>query len=253
MKKQITFIAILFISVLLSVSAQADTLSVVNVRSWAVERMTKWAPPGKSFYLDSKETESEALVRYNAIVKDAMSVAYDPSEPPLFQNDQIGRAKTLAVLLAVADSESGGYRKDVDFGTGKLSRGDGGKSWCLMQVQLSNPGKDGKTNTRIGLKGDVYEYFYDKTKGFGGEDLVGNRKNCFRVALHIARESFRVCHFLPVAERLSLYASGNCTNGRVASRIRVGKAIKWLAQQAPPNRDSDIMPHFVDQRFALSE
>jgi hypothetical protein len=203
--------------------------------------MVAWSPPGKSFYPDAKESEEEGVARYESITRDAMSVAYDPAEPPLFKNDPIGRAKTLAIMLSIARSESGGYRKDVDFNIGKLARGDGGKSWCVMQIQLSKPDANGRTSTRIALKGDQYEYVYSKDKGFGGEDLIADRKACFRVALHMARESFRSCASLPVTERLSIYAGGNCEDGRPQSRVRVGNAIHWLAERAPPRSDQDVL------------
>ena len=223
------------------------------VQDWALDRMESWSPPGKALYPDAKESESDGKARYATIVRDAMSVAYDPVEPPLFNNDPIGRAKTLAVMLAIADSESGGFRRDVDFNIGKLARGDGGKSWCIMQIQLSRPDQKGQTNVRIGLKGDQYEYVYAKDKGFGGEDLIANRKTCFRVALHMARESFRACGNLPVEERLSIYAGGDCTSGRAASRVRVGKAIRWLAAKAPPNVDQDLSGSFSSVQLASSQ
>lgn len=235
-------------------SAADETLTPSQaVQGWALDRMTAWSPPGKSLYPDARETEDEGKLRYETIVRDAMSVAYDPVEPPLFNNDPIGRAKTLAVMLAIADSESGGFRKDVDFNIGKLSRGDGGKSWCLMQIQLSRPNADGRTNVRIGLKGDQYEYVYAKDKGFGGEDLIANRKACFRVALHMARESFRACGSLPVEDRLSIYAGGDCTVGRAASRVRVGKAIRWLAAKAPPNVDQDLVGAYPSAQLASAQ
>lgn len=236
-----------------------------EIEEWAVSQMVRWSPPGHSFYPDARESEEEALIRYRSIVRDAMAVAYDPSEPPLFvqrryaggkvevSEDPIGRAKTLALMLAIADSESGGYRRDVDFNIGPRARGDGGRSWCLMQVQLSKPGPDGRTSTRIALKGDQYEYVYSKSKGYGGEDLIADRRTCFRVALHMARESFRACSRLPVEERLSIYAGGDCEKGRGPSRVRVGKAIRWLAASAPPRLDSELSGAFQPETLASVE
>jgi hypothetical protein len=264
--KKIRFSWVLFVFALASVLpglASADTVQPSEaVHEWAFTQMTQWSPPGHSFYPDARESEEDAKARYRSIVRDAMAVAYDPSEPPLFANrkfvggkwevsdDPIGRAKTLAVLLAVADSESGGYRRDVDFNIGKLARGDGGKSWCVMQILLSRPNADGKTDQRIALKGDTYEFVRAKDKGYGGEDLIANRRACFRVALHMARESFRACGHLPVEERLSVYAGGDCTVGRAASRVRVGKAIRWLAAKAPPHVDADLAGAYPADQFA---
>lgn len=267
--KKIIHSLVLFAAALIAVLpgfARADgTLTPSQaVHDWAFSQMTAWSPPGHSFYPDAKESEDDARTRYHSIVRDAMAVAYDPSEAPLFSNkkfvngkwetfdDPIGRAKTLAVMLAVADSESGGYRKDVDLNVGKLARGDGGRSWCIMQILLSKPNADGRTDQRIALKGDTYEFVRAKDKGYGGEDLIANRRACFRVALHMARESFRACASLPVEERLSVYAGGDCTVGRAASRVRVGKAVRWLAQKAPPHVDADLAGAYPAEQLASS-
>lgn len=259
------YAVMLFVATLLTAfpgRARADQSPPESVQDWALDQMTAWSPPGHSFYPDAKEDSQIAQARYREIVRDAMSVAYDPSEPPLFMtrkwvngkvevsDDPIGRAKTLAVMLSIARSESGGYRRDVDFNIGKLARGDGGKSWCLMQIQLSKPDAKGRTSTRIALKGDQYEYVYSKDKGFGGEDLIADRKACFRVALHMARESFRACAALPVEDRLSVYAGGNCEDGRPQSRVRVGNAIRWLAAKAPPSSDLDVQSSYPFGQFA---
>jgi hypothetical protein len=268
--KKIRYSLVLLFAVVAAVlpgMASADEAMTPSqaVHEWAFSQMTAWSPPGHSFYPDAKESEEDAKTRYRSIVRDAMAVAYDPSEPPLFSNrrfvngkwevsdDPIGRAKTLAVLLAVADSESGGYRKDVDQNIGRLARGDGGRSWCVMQIQLSRPNADGKTDQRIALKGDTYEFVRAKDKGYGGEDLIANRRACFRVALHMARESFRACGHLPVEERLSIYAGGDCTVGRAASRVRVGKAIRWLAQKAPPHADADLAGAYPAEQLASAQ
>lgn len=265
----VSFAILLSLVVSGSASADSELNASEGIQAWAFDQMAVWAPPGRfgnsaygAAYPDSHEEESDAQDRYRAIVRDAMAVAYDPVEPPLFMNrkwvngkmevsdDPIGRAKTLAVMLAIADSESGGYRRDVDLNIGKLARGDGGKSWCIMQIMLSRPDAKGQTSTRIALKGDQYEYVYSKDKGYGGEDLIANRRACFRVALHMARESFRACQNLPVEERLSVYAGGNCEDGRPQSRVRVGKAIRWLAKTAPPHVDADLAPFFPGQQLA---
>jgi hypothetical protein len=256
-------LCVVFVLSFLPGRSYADEPSAKDqVQDWAFDQMVAWSPPGHSFYPDAAEEEQAGKTRYHEIVRDAMSVAYDPAEPPLFatrhwangkmevSDDPIGRAKTLAVMLAIARSESGGYRRDVDFNIGKKARGDGGKSWCIMQIQLSKPDASGKTSTRIGLKGDQYEYVYVKDKGFGGEDLISDRKACFRVALHMARESFRACGSLPVEERLSVYAGGNCEDGRPQSRVRVGNAIRWLAAKAPPRQDLDVMNAFQQGQLA---
>ncbi len=271
MKKIYSLLLVVSLALFFATSARADSelKPVDEIASWAFDQMVLWAPPTRftnaaygAVYPDAAEEEDDARDRYREIARDAIAVAYDPAEPPLFSarklvdgklvvtEDPIGRAKTLAVMLAIADSESGGFRRDVDKNIGAKARGDGGKSWCMMQIQLSKPDADGKTQTRIALKGDQYSYSYSKDKDFGGEDLIADRKNCFRVALHMARESFRACAALPVEERLSVYAGGNCEEGRAPSRVRVSKAIRWLAKVAPPRTDAEVLGQSESQKLA---
>ncbi len=210
----------------------------LSLESWVTARMSVWSPPGRTTYKEAVETEDEGKARYAEIARDAIHVVYDPSEPPVFPGEY-GRAKTLATLLAVALAESG-FRKDVDLGIGSYAKGDGGRSWCLMQIQLGKA-VDGKTPMNIALKGDGIEYVHDKSRGWGGEDLVADRRACLRTGLHVIRVSFNSCSGLPFDERLSTYTSGNCTDGRAASRTRMAKATGWLAESAPPMKDADVL------------
>jgi hypothetical protein len=235
--KKLAVLSLVLVLVLLGARDSSASMPQ-SLEDWCVTRMSSWSPPGKSMYKDARESEADGLARYKEIARDAISVVYDPSEAPLFPGPY-GRAKTLATMLGIADSESG-FRKDVDEGKGSASKGDGGKSWCLMQVQLGQA-VNGKTPIRIGPKGDTFEYIYDKKSGWGGEDLVSDHKACFKAALRIMRSSFNACGPLPVEEKLTVYTSGNCTDGRASSRIRVGKAIRWLAASAPPMNDVDVL------------
>jgi hypothetical protein len=226
---------------LIDFRANATNEVVDSLVGWCVKRMSLWAPPGRSFYKEAEETPEDAVIRYREIAADAIAVAYDPAEVPLFTGS-IGRARTLAVLLGTSDSESGGYRKDVDFGTGNRSKGDGGKSWCLGQINLGLAGSDGRTPMRVEFTPKYWQYAKDKNSGFGGEDLVRDRKLCFRVSLHMIRQSFATCSSLPVLDRLGIYASGkSCEAGSTASRSRIGKAVSWLASSAPPVHDRVIV------------
>lgn len=250
MKKLPLLFAIFLVATLALSAKDTAAATPLSLEDWCVNRMVLWSPPGKSFFKDARETETEGRARYREIARDAISVAYDPSEAPLFPGPY-GRAKTLATILGIADSESG-FRKDVDFGKGPASRGDGGRSWCLMQVQLGKA-IDGKSPLRIGLKGDTFEYIYDKVHGWGGEDLVVDRKACFRVALRIMRSSFNACSYLPIDERLSVYASGNCVSGRTASKVRISKAIRWLAAVAPPMTDAEVLAKMSESNAPSSD
>jgi hypothetical protein len=205
--------------------------------------MLTWSPPGRSFIKVAQESSDIGRIRYEEIATSAIHVAYDPAEKPIFQG-KYGRAQTLALLMSISFFESG-YRKDVDLGLGSQSRGDSGRSWCLVQIQLDKPNHDGKTKTRILLTNSGYKFIYDPTfsRGWGGEDLVQDRTKCYRVGLRMARQSFSACSRLPLEERLSAFASGKCNNpdGQAVSRSRVRLAQSWLARSRPPLPDSEVL------------
>lgn len=119
-----------------------------QVIAWIVSLITSVAPMGRKQYIqEATEAVEETEARYNSIAFDAMSVAYDPQEKPLFPGSR-GRARTVMVILAASTFESS-FRKDVDLGIGKLSKGDSGKSWCLNQIQLGKADASGNTPKRI--------------------------------------------------------------------------------------------------------
>ncbi|HED37378.1 MAG TPA: hypothetical protein ENI76_03920, partial [Ignavibacteria bacterium] len=153
-------------------------------------------PPGRSYVKDAKETSEDGKIRYGEISNAMISVAYDPSEHPLFIG-KYGRAKTLALLASIAWFESG-YRRDVDLGLGKLSRGDSGKSWCMMQIMLGRPDPvTGMTRKRVLLTNNSFKLISRKNphwdSAYGGTDLINNRIKCFRAGLHLIRNSFHAC------------------------------------------------------------
>jgi len=211
--------------------------------SWLVGIILTVSPINQqwSYPEANKETSEERTERYRSISEDLLSVVYDPTEIPLVsREDPFARAKTALVLLAIANYESG-FRRDVDFNLGAESRGDHGRSWCLMQVNLGAPSKAGKSPTRIVFTSNgTYEWAYDGTNGYGGEDLVRDRKLCFRAALHMVRVSFNACGKLPAEERLRVYASGTCSeSASKASRRRMRLAQHWMSNPRlkPPLMD----------------
>ena len=240
MKKLVRLLAAVLVLVFPAVClADSPSESVVG---WCTAQMASWSPPGLSQYPGAKETKDDGTLRYAEIARDAFSVAYDPSEPPVFAGPD-GRARTLALMLSIADSESG-FRKDVDLGVGPASRGDGGRSWCLMQVQLSAEDQSThRTVRRIVMDGDAWKYANDGKTGWGGEDLVSDRKKCFRAGLHMIRVSMRACSYLPVRERLAVYTGGSCAYeaARKSSSSRIGKAMSWLFRKPAPMADVDVL------------
>jgi hypothetical protein len=211
--------------------------------------MVSWSPPGRSFIKDAKETPDEGRARYSEIADAMLRVAYDPSEPPAFPGPT-GRGRTLALMLSIAWHESG-FRKDVDLGRGPMSRGDSGRSWCLIQAQLGSPGPDGRTSGRVVLGGQGTLTWTTAAEirrnplapglvDLGGEDLVADRQLCIRTGLRAARKSLNGCRNLQVLERLA-GLSGSCDRGRKESRSRMAKAIELVQQHPLPMNDSMAM------------
>ncbi|WP_437288750.1 hypothetical protein [Sorangium sp. So ce406] len=186
--------------------------------AWAVGIMVTWAPPGTSLIKDAIETPEAGRARYQEIASAAAKVAYDPESKPLFGGPR-GRAETMALLLSIAYYESG-YRRDVDLGLGKLSRGSGVDS-CLLQVRVGA----GKTR-----------------EGWSHEDLVGDREKCFRAGLALIRRSFGACRKQDARDRLSAYTRGRCIVNDKHSRARIGRA---LNVPRAPMTDEEVLASMV--------
>jgi hypothetical protein len=176
-----------------------------SIVSYLLAAMMAWVPLQAHAPLESQD---DARARYEAIARDAASVAFDETESPLFAGED-GRMHTALLMLSVASYESW-YQKKVDEG---LRRGDNGRSVCLMQVRV------GEGATR---------------EGWRRADLVRDRTLCFRAALHILQASFDMCRRFPVEDRVSAYATGHCFENAAVSRSRISRARSWWATHAPP-------------------
>jgi len=221
-----------------------------SIVAWMVALMVSVAPAGRAPATpEAKETQEEMNERYEAIAKDLVAVVYDKNEQPLFKGSQ-GRAKTAAVLLAIARYESD-FRRDVDLGKGPLARGDGGRSWCLGQINLGEPDKNGQTPRRIGVDQNGYWVWSEPGQwGLSGPDLVNQRQNCFKAMLWMVRTSFAICgkiHKSQVEFYLNLYAGGNCMKGYESSMKRMNLAKRWLTTKKtrPPVHDDEVMTSMV--------
>ena len=263
-------------------SARADMKPVPDaeeMQKWMVEKMVQWAKPGITFHPPAMESFEDGKARYGLI---ANAVLHTVSKEKSMFGGQHGRIRTATLLLSISMFESA-YRKDVDMNLGKEGRGDGGRSWCLMQVQLGSPiyvdsqgkrvslaqvckmaptypgssdqvqkceyvpppGAIASTPSRIVFVKDGYEITSDQTRGYSGQDLVANRELCFTAGLRIVWTSFNACKSLPMAERLSAYASGNCKDGKEASRRRMGAAVRWMTSSPPPMNDARMVQFFT--------
>ena len=57
--------------------------------------------------------------------------------------------------------------------------------------------------------------------------LVQDRHKCIRAGLARIRESFALCHFLPLKDRLSGYTKGRCIADEDLSHRRMRRAMQW--------------------------
>jgi hypothetical protein len=171
--------------------------------AYLVSAMLVWSPLADHEYYEPRE---ETHARYVEIARTIAEVALDPAEPPLFGGPD-GRTETALFIAAVAYYESGGYRRDVELGTGKRARGDSGRSWCLMQVNIGG----GRT-----------------AEDWTGLDLVADRDKCIRAGLHRMRESFLHCKGQTFIDRLSGYTNGRCQDGADASHRRIRRAVDYF-------------------------
>ena len=170
---------------------------------------------------DARETKEEGEARYREIAADLDAVL--STEKPLFGGKN-GKIWTAAVMLSFMKLESG-LRLDVDKGKGKWGRGDYGRSFCLMQLQMS--GKKGEGHVQIA---------HPEMETWTGLDVVNDRKKCFRAGLEILRRSIGACQTgvnaagevvpLVMADRFSAYTKGTCRENEHESRMKWSVASK---------------------------
>lgn len=215
-----------------------------TIIAWILSFLTSHAPAGRpSPYPAARETKEAAEARYESISKDLAEVVFDPNEVPIFDGDD-GRVKTLSVLEGIALFESGGFRKDVDFGLPPHGRGDHGRSVCLMQINVGW-GRTPSYNTvqhRYAFPGDPKS---EVERGWTATELLKDRKKCFRTGLRMARQSFRACARSHLYNRLAVYTSGSCGRGLIESYKRVHTGLMWLRDNSPGFSDADGLAAFT--------
>jgi hypothetical protein len=202
------------------------------------------APPTqKQFHPEAMETVEQTEARYHSIAEDIATVVWNPSLPPLFSGVD-GRAKTASVVESIMSYESG-FRRDVDFGLGAAGKGDGGHSWCLMQVRFDHDGDRtatwNKVKGRFKMQGDPED---ELVQGWTGEELVQDRKKCIEAGYRVMKVSFSMCRSLPVSAWLRAYASGNCEDdggGAQKSESRMNRGINWFNRHQPGFHDAQIL------------
>jgi hypothetical protein len=188
---------------------------MTHLVAYLLSAMLSWSPAGEHAYYEARD---QTLARYAVIARAIANVVLDPSEPSLFGGID-GRAETGLFVASVAFHESGGFRRDVQFGTGKHARGDGGRSWCIMQVNIGQ-----------GMTGEHWT----------GPDLVSDPDKCIRAGLHWMRESFKHCTGQTFVDRLSGYTDGRCHDGAVAAHRRTERAVQFWEHHRL--YDEDVVP-----------
>ncbi len=193
-------------------------LATKSVALWLFSLMTWLAPPeviaARPQYPGWEESPDQKVARYEAIAQDIHQVIYDPSTEPLYQGEH-GRARTAALVLAVAYKESG-FAPDVDIGPcyrgkdGRSMRCDSGQSASMWQIKL------GSGNT---------------AEGWSQKDLFADRKKAIRAALAMMMKSFKACGREGPDYLLNAYASGVCGRGHGKSRERIGLARRMLTER----------------------
>jgi hypothetical protein len=201
-----------------------------TMTEWIVAIIVSAASPERAATEDAfpgwAETVAERKARYASIANDMEEFVFDEKTRPVFGGPH-GRARTAALLLAVAYHESG-FMKDVDIGpcyrgkNGQSTRCDSSKSACLMQIRVA----DGKT-----------------PEGYTREELFQDRKKCFRAGLRLLRSSLGMCRHLPLKHRLAAYASGSCDKGLEGSEMLMNLAEKFVVVSKMPGKDAEFIRH----------
>lgn len=153
-------------------------LAISSPTKRAIQQQSPWFQASAAYResAEAKESAADGEARYKQIAEDLAEVI--ESEKPLFAGP-LGRQKTAALMLSIQFFESG-FRRDVDLGLGKFGRGDFGRSWCLNQIQT------GKMPGTVPID-------HPEMSKWTGEDLVKDRKKCFRAGLEILRRSMAMC------------------------------------------------------------
>jgi len=225
------------------------------IYAWILAFMVSVAPPGrKTYYAEAQETKEVAMARYQSIAEDIVEVVYNPETKPLFRG-KVGRARTVSVILAIMLYESG-FMRNVDHGIGKYARGDQGKSWCLMQLNVGK-GRTIKWNTKHDRPARYNDKPEDIFEGYTGKEMVEDRRKCIQEGLKGLWMSFRSCRGmnLPLNQRLRVYGSGSCHGAQKGSALRMDTAIRWFRDSNEKRKlfkDVEIVK-LVEEKLAKRE
>jgi hypothetical protein len=184
--------------------------------AWILMAIESLAPSTRTPFRDIPESVAQRRARYEATAEafaDAIAELPDNVMPVRAKDRAKGEAWIAAWAVGVALHESG-FLRSVDTGA---RVGDGGRAWCVMQVNLA-PGKT-------------------TAEGWTGKDLVSDRTKCARAGIAILARHMAGCSRLPFADRTSGYASGTCQRGVPAAQRQaaiVARILRLPTAAAPP-------------------
>lgn len=172
--------------------SQGDDAKVEKLAAYVLTAMQQWSPPR----VHRERDEAEVVALYFKLAHEIASVVSDPSESPLFANDDT-RART-ALLLASVELHESGFKPYVVDGScndqvwrrahrdmvmpGGVAACDGGHAFSGFQIHPSHG------RGFIKLVGDGFSYGPD---GIRGADLAKDGALAARVALHMLRTSVK--------------------------------------------------------------
>jgi len=214
--------------------------ALAAVVAWVLAASLSWLPvpvvgqPGPfSKSALNGETPDAYLARREAIARDAVAVAFDPAEAPVFDGPT-ARADTALLMMAIARFESG-YDLLVDDGRVVGPMGES----CVMQVMVDAAYKKG-----VGMI---------TREGWTARELVLDRQKCMRAALHKLQVSRSICtdakhpqnashKALVGADAFGLYVGTRCVEGSVYAAHRYDLARKWAAGHPAPSTSASTAP-----------
>ena len=230
------------------------------IYAWALSFIMSAAPVDRPHFIpEAKESVEEGTARRESIARDVVDVVFEDPAPPLFGGPN-GRIREIPLILSIMQFESG-FRRDIDYGLGKLSRGDHGKSRCLMQVMVGDGRTrpwnrtrhrfatdaevrlwhrlhpaDGEPDDAVVILGETVD---EIEEGWTGNELEQDRRKCIISGLRIIRGSYGATRGMPPLDRLRVYASGSTEGGAEESAHRIGRAVRWYGRHPAPMTDAE--------------
>ncbi len=191
--------------------------------AWILSLLTLAVPPDRLAAQPGwEETPAAREARYLAIATDVAAVVYAPDARTLYAGPR-GRARTAALLVAVAVLESG-LAADVDLGPcyrgrdGRSSRCDSGRAHSLWQVHSPEVAGDRRAAAREALR---------RSRGSFAMAAARGRERGWS-AEEVARH------------RLDVYAGSGAASATRAGGLRLALGERLAARPGAP-RDAEVL------------